>query len=151
MSEKKPAWVEWASGLAEDDTLQEIDVFLPAAMLAERVLAMEGRWEPSGYKDWMIRIDRDVNDPERRHAHLARKKHLNTNTRQVAWNQDGSRHDAKRFHEPFGKIKGVREVVKQALEIASKIDLQDEMSGDYEVKAKTHVLEDGTQAYVRFV
>ena len=41
--------------------------------------------------------------------------------------------------------------MKQALEIASKIDLQDEMSGDYEVKAKTHVLEDGTQAYVRFV
>ena len=64
----------------------------------------EGRWEPAGYKDFMIRVDPvRPETKEQRHVHIARQKHTSAKNQQVAWNEDGSRHDKKSFNASLGQ------------------------------------------------
>jgi hypothetical protein len=46
----------------------------------------EGNWTPSNVKDIWQRVDTPKFDHEKRHIHLAHKKHINTKSKQVAWN-----------------------------------------------------------------
>jgi len=82
----------------------------------------EGRWEPSGYKDFMIRVDpMRPETKEQRHVHIAREKHTSAKNQQVAWNQDGSRHDRKSFNAGLGQQDAVRNIAAQALNISREL------------------------------
>ena len=81
-------------------------------------LLEESIWKPSGVSDIWVRVD-----PERpeikgkRHAHLAHQKHISATNKQVAWNKDGTRHDAGRFDNGFKSM----EMAKAAARIALKL------------------------------
>lgn len=82
----------------------------------------EGRWEPAGYKDFMIRVDpMRPETKEQRHVHIAREKHTSAKNQQVAWNQDGSRHDKKSFNANLGQQDAVRNIASQALNISQEL------------------------------
>lgn len=82
----------------------------------------EGRWEPAGYKDFMIRVDpMRPETKEQRHVHIARQKHATTKNQQVAWNQDGSRHDKKSFNTSLGQQDAVRNIAAKVLNIRQEL------------------------------
>ena len=82
----------------------------------------EGRWEPAGYKDFMIRVDpMRPETKEQRHVHIARQKHTSAKNQQVAWNEDGSRHDKKSFNASLGQQDAVRNIAAQVLSIRQEL------------------------------
>ena len=83
---------------------------------------IEGRWEPAGYKDFMIRVDpMRPETKEQRHVHIARQKHTSSKNQQVAWNEDGSRHDKKSFNASLGQQDAVRSIAAQVLSIRQEL------------------------------
>jgi hypothetical protein len=75
----------------------------------------EGRWEDSGRKDYWLRLDLPRNDFEQLHAHIAHKKNINTKSKQVSWNQDGTRHDKKSFNNSFNGMETAKTIARDAL------------------------------------
>jgi len=70
----------------------------------------------------MIRVDpMRPETKEQRHVHIAREKHTSAKNQQVAWNQDGSRHDRKSFNAGLGQQDAVRNIAAQALNISREL------------------------------
>jgi hypothetical protein len=85
----------------------------------------EGRWVPSGHKDYMLRVDsEDPAIPVQRHVHIAHKKHDSAPNKQVAWNIDGSRHDKHKFSNKLGSNSKVQAIARQALELPDETRLE---------------------------
>lgn len=84
----------------------------------------EGRWEPSGEKGYMLRVDQPVFDWQLLHAHIARNKHVNTKKMQVAWNNDGTRHDKKSFNDNFDGMEKAKRIARNALCLPDNIKLE---------------------------
>ena len=78
-----------------------IDYFIvkvPQEWVSQEVLINEGKWVDSGKKGYVQRVD--ASDPSRnqkRHVHIAKKKHISNKNMQASWNDDGSKHDKKSF------------------------------------------------------
>jgi hypothetical protein len=77
----------------------------------------EGNWTPSNVKDIWQRVDTPKFDHEKRHIHLAHKKHINTKSKQVAWNDDGKRHDKKTFDANFKGMETAKKIARDVLKI----------------------------------
>lgn len=78
----------------------------------------EGRWRPSGYKDWYCRIDpANPQLKQRRHVHVARQKHINTKELQRAWNDDNTRHDKATFSQNSQGINTAKRIAAKALRL----------------------------------
>lgn len=77
----------------------------------------EGNWTPSNVKDIWQRVDKPKFDHEKRHIHLAHKKHINTKSKQVAWNDDGKRHDKKTFDVNFKGMETAKKIARDVLKI----------------------------------
>lgn len=77
----------------------------------------EGNWTPSNVKDIWQRVDTPKFDHEKRHIHLAHKKHINTKSKQVAWNDDGKRHDKKTFDVNFKGMETAKKITRDVLKI----------------------------------
>jgi len=80
----------------------------------------------TGNKDWMQRVDAE--NPAlhlQRHVHVARSKHINTKNMQVAWNQDGTKHDSKSFNSKIGALNAVQSIAQQALGLSDKVKLEE--------------------------
>ena len=94
--------------------------------ISEEMFINEGRWTQSGKKNWMYRIDAE--NPalnQQRHVHIAQSKHLNAKNQQVAWNQDGSKHDKKTFNKNIAKLNVVQSIAKETLNLGSSIKLEE--------------------------
>jgi Family of unknown function (DUF6367) len=78
-------------------------------------------WQPSSESDYLIRVDTPKNNTEQLHAHIARKKHSNTKSKQVAWNKDGTRHDKKSFNQNFNGMSKAKEIARNALGLSPDI------------------------------
>lgn len=77
----------------------------------------EGKWIPTDEKDYWIRLDKPKNNIEQLHAHIAHKKHINTKNKQVAWNEDGTRHDKKSFNNKFNGLETAKKIAAKALDL----------------------------------
>ncbi len=75
----------------------------------------EGKWVPSSEKDYWQRKDTPKFDHEQLHVHIARTKNINTKSKQVSWNQDGTRHDKKTFNKNFNGIETAKVIAKDVL------------------------------------
>jgi hypothetical protein len=77
----------------------------------------ESKWRPVfRYPDWVYRVD--PADPQRkikRHVHISRKKHSKSKDKQVAWNDDGSRHDSSSFDDGMSGIEKARKIARDVL------------------------------------
>ncbi len=76
---------------------------------------LEGQWIPSDVKDYWKRLDTPKFDFEQLHVHIARQKHINTKSKQVAWNQDTTRHDKKSFNNNFNGMETAKKIARDAL------------------------------------
>lgn len=83
----------------------------------------EGRWEPSGEKGYMQRVERHF-DWQLLHAHIARDKHVNTKDMQVSWNSDGTRHDKKSFNDNFVGMETAKRIARNALDLPNNFQLE---------------------------
>jgi hypothetical protein len=111
------------------DFLEETDVDylivdIPESLLNDSLLLLEGRWIDSGKKGYQMRIDKPTDHTQKLHVHIAKDKHINTKTQQVAWNDDGTRHDKKTFNTNLGSSSKVQQIAKQALNLDDNIILE---------------------------
>lgn len=64
-----------------------------------------------------------INCRIQRHVHIARDKYITTK-QQVAWNQNGSRHDRKSFNPNLSGIEAAKDIARNALDLPSDIALE---------------------------
>ena len=99
---------------------------LPLNLLAEDLLLNESRWVPSGYKDYMLRLDpENPSIPLQRHVHIAQKKHVSAKNKQASWNGDGSIHDRKTFNKQTANQKSVQDIARRALNLPQDTKLEE--------------------------
>jgi hypothetical protein len=84
----------------------------------------EGVWKHSGEKDYWYRKDVPKFDWQQLHAHIAHAKHVNTKSKQVSWNADGSRHDSHTFNTNFNGMETARAIARKVLDIPDNIQLE---------------------------
>lgn len=84
----------------------------------------EGRWEPSSEKGYMQRVDQPHFDWQLLHVHIARDKHVNTKSKQVSWNSDGTRHDKKSFNNNFIGMEAAQRIARNALGLPDNFQLE---------------------------
>ncbi len=84
----------------------------------------EGIWTSSGEKDYWQRLDKPKFDFEQLHVHIARQKHINTKSKQVAWNVDGTKHDKKTFNQNFNGMEKAKQIARKALGLKSDAVLE---------------------------
>lgn len=111
------------------DFLEETDVDylivdIQESLLNDSVLLLEGQWINSGKKGYQMRIDKPTDHTQKLHVHIAKDKHINTKTQQVAWNNDGTRHDKKTFNTNLGSSSKVQQIARQALNLDDNIILE---------------------------
>lgn len=87
-------------------------------------LITEGDWKPSGEKGYWQRLDTPKFDFEKLHVHIAKQKHINAKNKQVAWNDDGTRHDKKSFNQNFNGMEKAKEIARKALGLSSDTVLE---------------------------
>ncbi|WP_196140157.1 DUF6367 family protein [Aliikangiella sp. G2MR2-5] len=109
------------------ETLVEyVIVQLPTELISEEGLLNEGRWVPSGHKNFMMRIDpEDPSIPLQRHVHIAQAKHVRSKNMQASWNADGSIHDRKSFNRQVATQNTVQDIARQALNLAADFPLEE--------------------------
>ncbi|TXM73727.1 hypothetical protein FV218_10965 [Methylobacterium sp. WL69] len=99
------------------DDFPELVIDVPIELLRSTGCDLnEGRWTRSDVKGIYQRIDPERSEmKQRRHVHLASKKHLSATTQQVSWNDDGSRHDRHKFNAKLGQRDDYRTAARLAL------------------------------------
>lgn len=112
------------------ETLEEFSDRLHIVVLVDKAntnllsLLTEGQWAPSGIKDYWQRKDLPNFDYQKLHVHIARQKHINTKTKQVSWNEDGTRHDRKSFNSNFNGMETAKQIARRALDLPDNFKLE---------------------------
>jgi hypothetical protein len=92
-------------------------VRLPEEILSNGgLLLYEGDWCPSGINNIWYRVDpAQPTLRQRRHVHVANKKHIKAPNKQASWNDDLTRHDRHKFNAALGSRRNYQAVAKIAL------------------------------------
>ncbi len=83
----------------------------------------DGKWLPSGINDYLQRLASPQYGFEKPHVHIARKKHVNINSHEVAWNEDGVSHGRKTFNTNFSGIEIAKRIAQKALTLPTHFKL----------------------------
>ena len=110
----------WQETKLEDEIFLLIEI--PTELISSTLT--EGRWQPTGHKDYWIRIDQPKVPHEKRHATIAHQKHISNRDKQVTWNYDGSRKDKKTFDVNFKGIEIAKDIVRKALNLGDDIKFE---------------------------
>ena len=92
-------------------------------------LLTEGNWVESSEAGYWMRKDAPKFDYQQLHVHIAPKKHINAKSKQVSWNQDGTRHDKMTFNNNFKGLEKAKEIARNVLNLGSDVILE-EVSAD---------------------
>lgn len=85
----------------------------------------ESQWIPSAEKGLWLRVDPPRPEmKQRRHVHIAQKKHIRASGEQASWNDDRTRHDYGRFNTQFGARADVQAVARSALGLSPNAVLE---------------------------
>lgn len=84
----------------------------------------EGVWKQSDVSGYFIRTDTPHGDSGRRHVHVAHRKHIRTKTKQVSWNDDGTRHDVKSFDNAFVGMEVAKRIARRILGLPDDVILE---------------------------
>lgn len=88
-------------------------------------LLTEGIWVESPEAGYWMRKDVPKFDYQQLHVHIAPKKHVNTKSKQVSWNQDGTRHDKMRFNNKFSGMEKAKEIARHVLKLGPDVVLEE--------------------------
>jgi hypothetical protein len=108
----------------EEENIDYLIIDIPEDLLDDSLLLLEGQWINSGTKGYQMRIDKPTDHTQKLHVHIAKDKHINTKTKQVAWNDNGTRHDKKTFDKKLGSSNKVQQIARQALNLDDNIILE---------------------------
>lgn len=100
---------------------------------SNETLLNEGLWSASGIGDYYHRVDNAHFDFQKRHIHIAHKKHINTKGEQVSWNDDGTRHDKSSFNDGFTGMEKAKQIARTTLNLDSSIILESEEIEDGQI------------------
>jgi hypothetical protein len=105
----------------------EIIVEVPESVLRRSGLDLtEGQWRADNQSGLMYRIEPARPEMrQRRHIHVSHPKHASAPGKQVSWNADGSRHDARSFDASFNGLQGARDLTKRLLKLGPDVKLED--------------------------
>lgn len=106
-----------------DDSFHIIVVF-DASEREDMTYLIEGQWLPSEVPGYSVRLDKPKFNFQKLHAHVAKNKHINTKTKQVSWNTDGTRHDKKTFNNNFNGLEKAKQIARKSLGIGDDIVLE---------------------------
>lgn len=108
-------FVNTAHASSIDYAIVQIPSDWPFPLSTPAPLALLG-WRASGFGDWVYRIDPERPEiRQKRHVHIARRKHIAAKGKQASWNEDGSRHDRSMFDERTGALQVVKEIARTVL------------------------------------
>ncbi|MHB1059062.1 MAG: DUF6367 family protein [Rhodanobacter sp.] len=127
-----------------------IEVVLSEQLLEQLTVSLEGTdWQESNVKDLCFRVDPpNPEQKQQRHVHIAHKKHTTSSARkeQVAWNENGTRHDKKNFNAKLASKRAVRELAIKALGLPATASLESE-GGEANSIGEPDVTELGPMSY----
>lgn len=85
----------------------------------------ESIWKQSQYPNYFYRVDPARPEMrQQRHITIAHKKHLNSTTQQVSWNNDRSRHDQHTFADHFKGMEKAKEIARKVLKLSDDAVLE---------------------------
>lgn len=92
----------------------------------------ESRWVPSEHRGYCLRVDPARPEMhQRRHVHIARDKHTAAKHKQVAWNDDGTRHDQKSFNTAFQSMATAKDIARKALRTGDDVIFESVSPADH--------------------
>lgn len=95
-----------------------------------RTIIIESEWRPARENDWYYRVDPvDPDKKQKRHIHIAKKKHIKNKCDQVSWNDDGSRHDDHSFNDNLPGIERAKKIARKILRLPDDTKLEHKSSG----------------------
>jgi len=131
--------------IQEQYALSEISVLVGEASVTAEMITMESMWIDAPKKGWSYRVDPvDPAIPQKRHIHISKTKNKSSKNMQVAWNDDGTRHDKKSFNSTVGRSKYVRGLASEILNLGPTVTLEHFQKPDCNVTFS----EDLKEAYV---
>ncbi|MFZ4589704.1 MAG: DUF6367 family protein [Ignavibacteria bacterium] len=107
-----------------ENTYYQILIKCPRKYISQKQLLAEGIWQKTNCKDYWKRLDRPKNDFEFLHVHISHAKHITSKNKQVAWNNDGARHDRKSFDSHFKGMQTAKEIARKELNIPPDVQLE---------------------------
>ena len=107
-----------------EEEINYIVIDIPQEFVDDLLLLHEGKWIDSGKNGYLMRIDKPTDHTQNLHVHIAKKNHINAKTKQVAWNDDGTRHDKKSFNQKLGGSSTVQNIARKALNLDDKFILE---------------------------
>jgi hypothetical protein len=112
-----------------EETLNDLSHYRIIVLIDENdfpnsAMLNEGIWEPSSENGYMQRVDQPHFDWQFLHVDIASKKHINTKTKQVSWNNDGTRHDRQSFNDNFTGMEKAKRIARNALGLPDDLQLE---------------------------
>ena len=93
--------------------------------LAPELLTEARGWQPAGKAGWSYMVHPARPEMRQlRHVHVARDEHTRAKNKQVAWNDDGTRHDKKTFDANMKGIGTAREIARSVLNLPQDLVLE---------------------------
>jgi hypothetical protein len=90
-----------------------------------RVALQESQWIESDVRGISYRIDPARPEmKQNRHIHIAPTNKLNAKNQQVAWNDNGTRHDKKTFNRELGSRRAIKDLAHRTLGLPAEIVLE---------------------------
>jgi hypothetical protein len=132
---------EWRFLRANPDFHIILEVPANSQVLQSLSLLNEGKWQDAPSSNYSYRVEAPnpaIN--QRRHVHIASRKHINSKNKQVSWNDTGSRHDKKTFNTNFKGLEQAKTIARAALGLPPDFHLEEYVPG------QGLILEDTTPA-----
>lgn len=112
-------------GVYEDEFGDDLYVIvgLPEAFIQKLPNLEESKWHSKGTLRYRI----DPPNPSlqiQRHIHITNKKHVASKSKQVAWNQDGSRRDKSSFNTSMKGMEKAKRLTRDILGLSQDIVLE---------------------------
>ncbi len=85
---------------------------------------LEDQWVPSSINDYLQRLESPQYGFDKARVHLARKRHVNLNSKHVAWNEDGVRHSRKTYNTRLNYLESVKRIATKALKLPKLFSLE---------------------------
>jgi len=117
--------IENLRDVCEDEFGDDIYVIvgLPEAFIQNLPNLEESKWHSKGTLRYRI----EPPNPSlqiKRHIHITNKKHVGSKSKQVAWNQDGRRHDKSSFNTSMKGKEKAKRLARDVLGLSQDIVLE---------------------------
>lgn len=92
---------------------------------APELLPEQRGWRNASKKGWSMRVDPARPEMiQMRHVHVARSEHVRAKGQQVAWNDNGTRHDRRTFNSNIEGLRTAERIAREVLNLPDSVILE---------------------------